>query len=299
MRLGSHVSIRRGFLEAAKMAKSIGADAFQYFPKNPRGLSVKTFDRRDAAKCAAFCREHHLVSIAHAPYPTNLAVEAEDKREWMKQSILNDLEIAEACGSLGVVVHFGDYKGKDLLQGYKNILQLVNEVIAEWNGNALLLLENQAGEGGALGTRLEELAQIRNLAAEPEKIAFCFDTCHAYASGLWRDGKWSEMFRCGEQLGYFEHVKAVHLNDSAYPSGSAKDRHANIGCGRIGETNWRDFLRSPFLQDAAVILETPAAAGHTHAQEISMVRGMAVAERAAGMGESAADMGERSGQDEL
>jgi deoxyribonuclease IV len=41
MIVGSHVSIRNGFLDAAKKAVANNASAFQYFPKNPRSLSVK------------------------------------------------------------------------------------------------------------------------------------------------------------------------------------------------------------------------------------------------------------------
>ncbi len=119
MFIGSHVSIRKGFLGAARTAAAIGGTAFQYFPKNPRSLSVKEFDHADAEACAAFCRREGIISIAHAPYPANLAAEDPHMQEVTVQSLLNDLEIVEACGSIGLVVHFGKYKGKDPLQGYK------------------------------------------------------------------------------------------------------------------------------------------------------------------------------------
>ena len=120
MRIGCHISIRHGYLAAAKTALAIGASAFQYFPKNPRSLSVKAFSSSDAQACAAFCQEHNIASIAHTPYPTNLAVEDPKLRQVTLQSVLNDLEITEACGSVGLVVHFGKFKGPDLLQGYRN-----------------------------------------------------------------------------------------------------------------------------------------------------------------------------------
>lgn len=268
MLLGSHVSIKGGFLEAAKLAQSIGARSFQYFPKNPRSLALKTFDRQDAAACAAFCRQIGMPTIAHTPYPTNLALAEAERREAVKRSLLNDLDIAEACGSIGVVVHFGVYRGTDTLQGYKNILQLVNDVCSEWQGRALLLIENQAGEGTPMGTTLEELVQIRALSACPEKIGFCLDTCHLFASGVWNGADWHRLWEHAARIGYAEQVRAVHLNDSVYPAGSRKDRHANVGRGRIGERGLLDVLGTPMLQEVPFVLETPAYVNYTHREEL-------------------------------
>jgi deoxyribonuclease-4 len=274
MYLGSHVSIRKGYLEAAKTALHIGARAYQYFPKNPRSLALKTFDRSDAEACAKFCRAHDLLSIAHAPYPTNLAVDDKVQRQVIIQSILNDLSIVEACGSVGLVVHFGKYKGKDPLQGYKNSLQCLNEVLSEWSGNALILIENQAGEGTRMGTTFEEFVQIRSLAAYPEQIGFCFDTCHAFASGLWTEDNWLEIVARGEELDYFAHLKAVHLNDSMFPSGSYRDRHANVGKGFIGQERMAQFLKTSYMQSIPIVLETPESHGFTHQDELTYVNSL-------------------------
>lgn len=268
MYFGAHVSIRNGFMEAAKIARSIGGRSFQYFPKNPRSLAIKTMDRRDAEACAAYCREQGLQSIAHTPYPTNLAVDAGERRNIVVLSLLNDLDIAEACGSVGVVVHFGIYKGGDPLDGYKNIVATLNEVLIRWNGSSLLLIENQSGEHARMGMTFEELVGVRNLCVKPQSVGFCFDTCHAYASGLWNGADWDEVQKKGESLGYFEHLKAIHLNDSVYPHKSYKDRHANIGKGEIGEEPFRRFLASRYVRNVPAVLETPVAAGYGHAQEI-------------------------------
>ncbi|WP_033827780.1 hypothetical protein [Bacillus andreraoultii] len=57
MKFGCHLSIKDGFLGAAKKAYKMKANAFQYFPKNPRSLSVKEFDKENATLCHAFCKE--------------------------------------------------------------------------------------------------------------------------------------------------------------------------------------------------------------------------------------------------
>lgn len=261
---GSHVSISKGYLEAAKYALKIGAKSFQYFPKNPRSLTIKKFDAIDARKCAEFSKENGLLSIAHTPYPTNLAVDDDAKKEIMVASILNDLEIAESCGSIGIVVHFGKYTGADTLKGYRNIINLLNTINDNWSGKALLLIENQAS---IMGKTLEELVQIQNLVKEPEKIGFCFDTCHAFASGIWKEN-WYEVLELGENLGYFQHLKAIHLNDSIFPTESFRDRHANIGKGYIGERRMKELIISEIAKNIPLVLETPQSRDYTHRDEI-------------------------------
>lgn len=274
--IGSHVSIRNGYSGAARTAHALGANAFQYFPKNPRSVTIKSFDPQDAEACASYCRQHDIRSIAHAPYPINLAAESADRRDLQAESLLNDLTIAEACGSVGLVVHFGIYKekGKDRLQGYKNIIQCLNQVIARWSGSAQILIENQAGDGD-MGTTFEELTQVRSLTDAPNRIGFCFDTCHAFASGIWNGRNWQELLEKGTKLGYFEHLRAIHLNDCQYPSGSKKDRHARVGDGFIGAEPIAELLRSSFAAHIPIVLETPYDEDGTHRGQIAQLRRLA------------------------
>jgi len=271
MKIGCHVSIRHGYLAAAKFAKKIGARSFQFFPKNPRSLQIKAFDAKDAQNCADFCQQEGLVSIAHAPYPVNLSEEDKELRKTVRHSLLNDLEIVEACGAVGLVVHFGKYKGKDPLEGYKLMIEMLNEVLLNWMGQALLLIENNAGQGVRMGITLEELVQVRNLSDRREKIGFCLDTCHAFASDLWNGQNWHEFVEKGMALDYFSHLKAIHLNDSAYDHGSFRDRHVNIGKGYIGEARFQTLLHSEILNGLPLILETPQVQGYSHENEIEFV----------------------------
>ncbi|MFS0838155.1 deoxyribonuclease IV [Paenibacillus sp. 1P03SA] len=272
LHIGAHISTRKGFYGAAVTASAIGAGAFQYFPKNPRSLILKTnVDWDDARRCAEYCREKGLLSIGHAPYPLNPAAEG-SQQDVMVEAMLNALEIVDACGSVGLVVHFGKFSGKDPLQGYKNIIQCTNKTLSQWRGSALLLLENQAGSGSQMGTTMEELARIRQLSDYPDKIAFCLDTCHAFAAGLWHGNDWDEVEQRGAELGYFDHLKAVHLNDSLYPHGSGKDRHANIGEGYIGLEGFKSLLASDIVRDIPLVLETGSGPDGTHREEIALVK---------------------------
>ncbi|WEG10840.1 deoxyribonuclease IV [Pullulanibacillus sp. KACC 23026] len=273
MKLGCHVSIKDGYLGAAKRAYSLGANAFQYFPKNPRSLGVKSFDRHDAKQCAEFCAAEQMVSIAHTPYPTNIAATGE-KETAVVESLLNDLDIADACGSFGIVVHFGSAKG-DLLQGYQQMLNVLNQVQAQWEGRSLILIENMAGKGDQLGMTMEELIKIRELTNYPEKIGFCLDTCHAFASDLWNGRNWNAFVDKGRELGFIEQVKAIHFNNSFYPNGSRKDRHSPIVKGEIHAEAMKEILLHAEFADVPFILETPNTEKDSHQQEIEWMKQVA------------------------
>lgn len=273
MKFGSHVSIKKGYLSAAKEAYAMHASAFQYFPKNPRSLSRKDFSKEEAELCKVFCEENGLESVAHSPYPTNLTPKGEQKKQQVIDSLVNDLEIADACGTIGVVVHFGKkISNNDPLISYQVMIDMLDEVLSKWEGKAKILLENNAGKPGTIGTTLEELVQVRNLCEEAEKIGFCLDTCHAFASGLWNGKNWGDVRKKGLALGYFDHLKVIHFNNSKYETGLGKDRHANIfDHGYITAESFDELFDTPELAAIPFILETPKEEV-SHREEIKQVQ---------------------------
>ncbi len=135
-----------------------------------------------------------------------------------------------------------------------------------------MLIENQARGGTLFGTTLEEMVRIRELSLFPEKISFCFDTCHAYVSGLWKEGNWLGISEKADKHGYFQQLCVVHLNDLLYPSGSGRDRHANGSKGYIGMERMQLFLNTPTLPNVPFILETPSGLDGSHQLELDDVR---------------------------
>ncbi|MFD2211999.1 deoxyribonuclease IV [Virgibacillus halophilus] len=273
MKFGCHLSIRNGYLGAARQALSMKMDAFQYFPKNPRSLKTKLFNREDAALCKHFCKAHGLSSIGHSPYPTSLTPHDIVRRKQVIASLLNDLAITDACGSIGIVVHFGKETSRgNPLASYQLMIDVLNEVLEEWDGNAKILLENRAGLPGTIGTTLEELVQVRKLCDFPEKIGFCLDTCHAFASGLWNGDNWGEVLKRGRELAYFDELQVVHLNNSKYSTRQGKDRHAPVfGPGFITEGQFDALMQTPECKDIPFILETPKEI-IPHEKEIAMLQ---------------------------
>ena len=132
------------------------------------------------------------------------------------------------------MVHPGSHA--DPLRG----TQLVAEAIAELHrrvpkGESKLLLENTAGQGTALGFRLDGLGALvmatDHLGTWAKKrVGICLDTCHLFAAGYdLSSGKGYEatLQEVDERIG-LERVHAFHLNDSKGPLGCRLDRHENI-----------------------------------------------------------------------
>ncbi|MBP3950457.1 deoxyribonuclease IV [Bacillus suaedae] len=272
MFIGSHVSIANGYFGAAKTISKMGGNAFQYFPKNPRSLSIKEFNPLDTKQCRDFCIENDIVSVAHSSYPTNLIPENNVAQQQVIQSLLNDLEIAESCGSIGVVVHFGSSKQLEPLEGYTKMIAMINNVLTHWQGSARLLIENNAGVSSDMGITIEEMVQIRELSDYPHQIGFCFDTCHAFASGIWTGDNWLELETKGIELDFFSHLDLIHFNNSKYPVSSRKDRHANLSTGHIATTQLQTILRSKVCNQIPLILETPKNETASHPEEIALLK---------------------------
>jgi hypothetical protein len=133
-------------------------------------------------------------------------------------------------------------------------------------GGMRILLENTAGMGTCLSSRLEEMAEIlEGLAGFPVDV--CLDTAHLFASGYdirSEEGLAATIGQIDQTIG-LERVPVMHINDSKIPLGGRVDRHEHIGRGKIGAEAFRRILTHPRLSAAgpeglagrAFILETP------------------------------------------
>ncbi|MFO7274891.1 MAG: deoxyribonuclease IV [Bacillota bacterium] len=274
MKLGCHISISQGFPQAVENAHKLGCEAFQFFTKNPRGFRGKPADPEAAARGRALMAQYGLVAIAHAPYITNLSTPDPELQALSIASLKLDLENAEAYGAIGCVCHMGKHMGEGEASGLARMVETLNRLLEAYTGPCQLLLENTAGQGSELGTRLEELMEVRSRVEQPERIAFCFDTCHAFAAGIYRPEEWEDFVAHARAIGYWDLLKAVHLNDSKFEHGSRKDRHANLGKGFIGEAGIARLLRSGAFEGLPVVLETPVSDEAEYGPEIAYARSL-------------------------
>jgi len=168
------------------------------------------------------------------------------------KAINSDIEI------LGVCFHAGSVKDlteKESMERVQFGLNWILENATESEGD--LLLETSAGAGGIIGDTLEELAQMRESSDQKDRIKFVLDTQHMFASGYdWKNDLEGVVAKIDGTIG-LDKVKCFHLNDSATDCGSHKDRHANLGDGKIGEEAIKGILTHPKLRNLPFIMETP------------------------------------------
>ena len=120
-------------------------------------------------------------------------------------------------------------------------------------------LETTAGTGTNLGYSFEHLALIRENIREPDRVGYCFDTCHVTAAGYDMTtgaGAAAVLGRFGEICGR-RHLRVFHLNDSVGAVGSRRDRHAHIGHGACGIACFRTIVNLGAFARVPKIIETP------------------------------------------
>jgi deoxyribonuclease-4 len=126
-----------------------------------------------------------------------------------------------------------------------------------------------------LGRTFTELGIMRKGVEEKDRVGFVVDTEHTFAAGYdWvnnMDGVVEDMDR---EMG-IENVKAFHLNDSAVDCGTNKDRHANLGEGKLGMKVLKDIVQNKKLKEIPFILETPGLkSGESTQKEVETLKSL-------------------------
>ena len=272
MLIGCHLSVSKGFDKMIDTAKEVGAGVVQYFPKNPKSYQPKAFDRDEYRRLAQVAREAGIPSVCHSPYVTNLSTPDESLRRISIESIVNDLEIADAYGTGHLVVHCGKHVGEGRERGIELMADSINRVLERFEGETMFLMENTAGQGTELGQTIEEILEIYGKIEQKERVGVCFDTCHGFAAGLLDFDRWDEFLTVFCDDAFFPLVKVIHLNDSKTPFGARRDRHELLGRGAIGPENLSRFLREERFRGLPVIIETPVDDELEYADEIRKAR---------------------------
>lgn len=255
--LGCHLSASKGFMAMGRQAKSIGANTFQFFTRNPRGGKAKELDEADAAAFVAFARENGFGPIvAHAPYTLNACSADESIRTFARETFADDLRRLEYVPGNYYNFHPGSHVGQGVDAGIGYIVEMLDAVLTP-DMRTTVLLETMAGKGSEVGARFEELRAIIDRVRLPEKLGVCLDTCHIFDGGYdIRENADAVMAEFDRVIG-FDRLKAVHLNDSKFGLASHKDRHEKIGQGALGLEAMAAFMRRPEIRELPMELETP------------------------------------------
>jgi deoxyribonuclease-4 len=274
-------------VNALTEAQQLAFDCVQVFTKNQRQWRVPVLKEEDrqawleglkALKWRSARGPDRVVS--HASYLINLASPV--KQTWDASVALFQHEL-ERCEALSIplcVVHPGAHLGtaperrdpmkhggefsSDEERGMMRLAQALDHIHAQLPGlRVVTCLETTAGAGTTLGHTFEQLAFMRDAVRQPERVAFCLDTCHVTAAGydMTTPGKAEQVIQRFDSIGGLKRLRALHMNDSVFPVGSRRDRHAHIGAGLCGKSCFAAILRLPALQRVPKILETPKGNG--------------------------------------
>ena len=255
--IGCHLSCAKGFLPMAKDAEKIGATAFQFFTRNPRGGNARALDDRDIEAFLKKKEELQIGSlVAHAPYTLNGCSADENVRDFAWRTMKDDLERLEHTPGNFYNFHPGSHVKQGTETGIRLISEMLNGILRP-EQSTIVLLETMAGKGSEVGGRFEELREILDRVELKEKMGVCLDTCHVWDGGYDivhdLDGVLTEF----DRIVGLDRLKAVHLNDSLNPCGAKKDRHAKIGEGHIGLEALTGVINHPALRNLPFCLETP------------------------------------------
>ena len=269
--IGAHMSIAGGLVKAAEDTVRIGANTMQIFSRNPRGSSFKQYTEEEIERFLKVREEHCFGSLlAHAPYTMNLASARPQVYEFACTVIREDVVRMDALGIENLVLHPGNHTGIGAEEGIRNIIKGLDQAITG-EEKITVLLETMSGKGTEIGSRMEELRDIRNGTQHPERIGICLDTCHMYSAGYDIAENLDEVLEEFDRVLGLKLLRAIHLNDSMMPYASKKDRHAVFGGGEIGMDALMRVVMHPALKDIPFYLETPQDA-LGHAEEIRVIR---------------------------
>jgi len=263
-RIGAHVSSAGGCSRAFARALEIEAEAVQVFLSAPQRWKEPVIP---PAEAEAFRRERvgaGIPAFAHAIYLVNLASGDTALVRRSVDSLAVSLGLCNQLGIRGLIFHVGSHLGAGFDAILPGVGTAVAEVLAAAPGDALLLLENNAGQGGGVGGTFTELGAIIRAAGSHPRLGVCIDTCHAFAMGYDlanAEGVAAMMDEFDREVGR-ERLAAVHANDSKTPLGGVRDRHENIGDGHVGLDGFAAVLAHPAFADATFLLEVPGLAGN-------------------------------------
>ncbi|MGI8916598.1 MAG: deoxyribonuclease IV [Chloroflexota bacterium] len=279
MRIGGHVSIAGGMTRAVERQVAIGGTCGQTFFTGPSAWRAAAVPDEEMVAFQAAAGAADLTPwIAHAIYLINLA--SEDERIWQNsiRSLQDYRQIGARTAALGIVFHTGSHRGAGLDAVLPRVAMGLEAILAAQDGGPQLLLEVCAGQGGTIGSSFAELgAIIRALGGDP-RLGICLDTCHVFAAGYdvrAADGVERTLEEFDHEMG-LDRLVAIHANDSVFPLGSHRDRHANIGEGHIGADGFAALLGQPSLRALPWVLEVPGVdRGGPNLENITRLRELA------------------------
>jgi deoxyribonuclease-4 len=259
MRVGIHVRVSGGYASAIDYAKRLGCSALQIFSSNPRSYRTTPIQTAALEEFRALREAAGMdPCVIHTSYLINLASDDPKISSGSLNLLKNDLEVARAGGIRYVNTHLGSYGKRDRHEGFTAACRLLEQALDRIAPGVVLVMENSAGAGALCGGTLDELGTFVKTLDHPQ-LGVCLDTAHAWAAGYEIDsqrGVDDFLYQAAEKIG-LDRVQMFHFNDTEVPLGGNRDRHFDIGQGKIGFEGFRALAARPELSEKTAILETP------------------------------------------
>jgi deoxyribonuclease-4 len=258
--LGAHTSTAGGVAQAIVRAHNCGFTAAQIFVKNNKQWFAPPLAEADIAQFRKAQKASGIYFFAHNSYLVNLASQDAQMFSTSVRAMTAEVERAEALGLPFIVMHPGSHGGAGEEAGLKRITAGLDKITTSTKGyRCKMALEVTAGQGTALGYRLEHLAQLMDCVQDETRFGICLDTAHLFAAGynIGTHAGYQGTFGQVEKLFGVRRLLGLHLNDSKVPLGKRVDRHAHLGEGEIGLDCFRWLMEDPRWARTPKVLETP------------------------------------------
>ena len=250
-------------MSAHERAVERGCEAMQVFNQSPRMWRPTRWKEDDIEEFRSRMESGPVKSVViHAVYLINCASPDTEIRAKSIASLTHALQMGDAIGADGVVLHPGSTLGEPHAEAVARAGEAFLQGLAE-SGACRLLLEDTAGGGNTLGRDFGELSALLEAAGGDERLGLCLDSCHMLASGFdisTADKLDGVIDECVEKIG-IERVRCLHVNDSKTPLGSNSDRHAPPGDGELGDRGCAAFLSEPRFEGLPALFEGPGVEG--------------------------------------
>ena len=265
MLIGAHVSPAGGPAQAVARGTERAARSIQIFNQNPRQWKPREYSDKEIADFHEAMEESDVDALLiHAVYLLNPASEEAEFREKTLASLTSSMRAGAALGAHAVVLHPGSAlkDGGAVDAAIDRAGAVIAEALAE-SEKCPLHLEDTAGAGGTLGRSFEELARLIEVAGGSKRLGVCLDSCHLLASGydIRTADRLASVLEDFDRIVGLKRLGSLHVNDSANPLGSNRDRHANLGDGEIGREGIAAFLSEPRFEGMPCVLEGPGHKG--------------------------------------
>ncbi len=260
--IGCHVSMKapKYLLGSLQEALNYQANAFMIYtgaPQNAVRKPIKDLLLKEFHEELPKTKIDISNVIVHAPYIINLANTIKPSTfDFSVELLQKELKRCQEIGVSTLVLHPGSAVGADKILALKQIVKGLDAACFT-NQTVQIALETMAGKGSETCSIFQDLAYIINNVKNKSLIGVCWDTCHLYDAGYDIVNNLENVINEFDQLIGIDKILVLHINDSKFGLNSHKDRHENLGLGKIGFDALMKIIYHPLLIKKTKILETP------------------------------------------